>query len=133
MYTYILPCAVCCWNQPHHIQDLLGHQTLTIEAFLEYQGDGWLGYDRRFRQRAAANPGLVWANIDTTLWNLAFAGQGSTSRCCHCFCLSHTTDQYDQAPDPLPLLVPHTTSYQYLKQQQHLDPQPLMAPYQHQK
>ena len=48
--------AVCCWNQPHRIQDLLGYQTMIVEASLEYQGDGWLGYDWRFRQRAVANP-----------------------------------------------------------------------------
>ena len=125
--------AVYCRNQPHRIQDLLGYQTLIIEASLEYQGDGWLGYDRRFRQRAAANPALVWANIDTTLWNLAFAGQASASRCRHCFCLSYTTDQCDWAPEPQPLMAPHMTSYQYLKQQQHFDPQPLMASYQYQK
>ena len=63
--------GICCQNQPHRIQDLLGYQTLIIEASLEYQGDGWLGYDQQFQQRAAANPALVWANTDTTLWNLA--------------------------------------------------------------
>ena len=63
--------AICCQNHPHRIQDLLGYQTLIIEASLEYQGDGWLEYDRHFRQRAAANSALVWPNTDTTLWNLA--------------------------------------------------------------
>ena len=48
--------AICCQNQPHRIQDLLGYQTLIIEASLEYQGDGWLGYDRQFRQRASFSP-----------------------------------------------------------------------------
>ena len=112
--------AACCRNQPHRIQDLLAYQTLIIEVSLEYQGDGWLGYDWWFRQRAAGNPALVWANIDTTPWNLAFAGQASASHCCHCFCLSHTIDQCDWVPEPQPLMVPHMTSYQYLKQQQHL-------------
>ena len=51
--------AVCCWNQPHCIQDLLGYQTLIIEVSLEYQGDGWLGYDQRLQQRAAPNPALI--------------------------------------------------------------------------
>ena len=103
--------AICSRNQPHRIQDFLGYQT---QASLEYQGDGWLGYDWRFQQRAPANPALVWANINTTLWNLAFAGQASASHCCHCFCLAHTTDQCDWAPDPQPLMSPHMTSYQYL-------------------
>ena len=114
--------AICCQKQPHRIQDLLGYQTLIIEASLEYPGDGWLGYDWRFQQRAAANRALIWA-----------AGQASASHCYHCFCLSHTTDQCDWAPDPQPLMVAHMTFYQYLKQQQHLDPQSLMVPYQYQK
>ena len=47
-------------------------------------------------------------------WNLAFAGQASASHCRHCFCLAHTTDQCDWAPDSQPLMSPHMTSYQYL-------------------
>ena len=56
-----------------------------------------MGYDRRFCLRSAANPTLTWANIDTTLWSLAFAGQASASHCHHCFCLSHTTVQHQYA------------------------------------
>ena len=36
--------AVCCQKQPHCIQNFLGYQTLMVEASLEYQEDGWLGY-----------------------------------------------------------------------------------------
>ena len=114
--------AVCCQKQPHRIQDLLGCQTLIVEASLEYQGDGWLGYNWRFWQRAAANSTLVCANINTTLWNLAFVGQACASSCCHSFCLSHTTDQCDRAPDPQPLMALHMATYQYPKQQQRLPP-----------
>ena len=105
----------------------VSYQTLIIEASLEYQGDGWLGYNQWFLQRAAVNLALVWANIDTTIWNLAFARQASASHCCHCFCLSHTTDQCNWAPEPQTLMAPHMTSYQYLKQRQHFDPQFLIA------
>ena len=45
---------------PDRIQDLLGYQGLILEARTEYAGDGWLGYDCRFRQQAAANPDAVW-------------------------------------------------------------------------
>ena len=94
--------AVVCRRKPHRIQDLIGYQTLIIEASLEYQGDSWIGYDRRFRQRAATNPNLVWANTDSTLWNLAFARQASASRSRHCSSLSHSSVQCDWAPDPPP-------------------------------
>ena len=67
---------------------------------MEYSGDGWLGYDQRFRQRAAANLDAVWARELTKpcAWNIAFAGQGRASRCCFCFSLSHHSDDCDWAP-----------------------------------
>ena len=96
--------CIVCRREPHRIQDLLGYQTLIIEASLEYQSDGWIGYDRRLQQRTATNPNLVWANIDSTLWNLAFAGKASASRCRHCFSLSHSSVQCDWTPNPPPLM-----------------------------
>ena len=52
---------------PEKIHDMLGYLALIIEANMEYEGDGWLGYDHWFRQKAAVSP---WA----TLWNMAFVG-----------------------------------------------------------
>ena len=130
--SFAIYMAVVCRKQPHRIQDLLGYQTLIVEASLEYQGDSWVGYDRRFRQRAATNPSLLWANTDPTLWNLAFSGQARVSRCRHCFILSHTTEHCDWAPDPTPLMMSHPTSSQYPQHQQlpicrawNNDPRPL--------
>ncbi len=65
---------------------------------MEYEGDGWLGYDRRFRQRAAANPDTVWARLGPTLWNIAFAGQAKSARCKRCFSLTHKADDCNWAP-----------------------------------
>ena len=65
--------AVISHKQPQRVPDLLGYQTLIIEAYLEYQDDVWMAYDRRFCQRTAATQ--PWAHIDTTLWNLAFSGK----------------------------------------------------------
>ena len=48
-----------------------------------------MGYDRRFRQRAVATHTLKWANIDTTLWSLAFASRGAATRCRFCFSTAH--------------------------------------------
>ena len=35
---------------------------------MKYSRDRWLGYDQRFCQWAAANPGAIWARTDPTLW-----------------------------------------------------------------
>lgn len=50
-----------------------------VEACMEYEGDRWLGYDRRFRQNAASSPDAIWGRIDPTLWNMAFVGQAKVS------------------------------------------------------
>ena len=34
--------------QPQRVSDLLGYQHLILEAHLQYEGDGWVAYDRRF-------------------------------------------------------------------------------------
>lgn len=83
--------AVLSRSQPHRVPDLMGYQALIIQAHLEFQEDNWLGYDRTFRLRAASEGNQQWALIDTTLWNLAFAGKGRTTRCRHCFSLFHSS------------------------------------------
>ena len=84
-YIYI---AIISRKQPARVIDLLGYQNLIIQAYQEYRGDCWLGYDHGFRQQAAATP-TRWAVVDPTLWNLAFSGQAGTSHCRYCFSLSH--------------------------------------------
>ena len=40
----------------------IGYLALIIEARMEYtEGNGWVGYDGRFRQNAAASPDAIWA------------------------------------------------------------------------
>ena len=90
---------------------LLEYQTLIVEARMEYEGDGWLGYDRRFRQNAAASSDICWSKIDPTLWNKAFAGQAKASRCKHCFSLTHSAEECDWAPTPSANKAPVTNRY----------------------
>ena len=90
--------AVLTSKSPERIQDLLGYMAIIVEACREYEGDTWLGYDRRFRQRAAASPDSKWARIDPTLWNMAFTGQAKAERCKYCFSLSHKEVDCDWAP-----------------------------------
>ena len=97
---YSIYMAVRLQKYPDKAQDMLGYQTLIVEACMEYQGEGWLGYDRRFRQMAAASQDIPWAKIDPTLWNKAFAGQARANRCKYCFSLPHAADDCDWAPTP---------------------------------
>ena len=93
--TYI---AIVSRKQPTRVIDLLGYQNLIIQAYQEYRGDRWLGYDRRFRLQAAATPSIRWAIADSTLWNIAFSGRAGVSRCSHCFSLSHQSGDCESLP-----------------------------------
>ena len=81
MQCFSIFTEVCTQKHPEKIQDMLVYLALVIEAGMEYERDGWLGYDRRFRQNAAASPDAIWARIDLTLRNMAFVSQAKVSRC----------------------------------------------------
>ena len=87
-------------KQPERIPDLMGYQVLILEASNEYQNNGWLAYDRRFRQLAASQPNCKWSNMDSTFWNIAFTGQARANRCKHCFSLFHMSKDCEFAPSP---------------------------------
>ena len=94
--------AVLSRTQPSRIPDLMGYQTLILEAYNEFRNDCWLGHDRQFRQWVASHPGTHWAAIAPTLWSLAFQGQVRSVHCKHCFRLSHNSNECELSPDPLP-------------------------------
>ena len=43
------------------------YSRLIVREASRGSGKGWLSYDRIFRQNAAANPSLSWANLDPSL------------------------------------------------------------------
>ena len=65
---------------------------------MEYEGDGWLGYDWRFRQLVAATPTTTWARIEPTLLNMVFAGNTRTTRCKYFFGQSHSEQKCELPP-----------------------------------
>ena len=112
LQCYAVYVAVVTNNLPERIPDLMGYQSLVIEAYTEYKNDCWIGYDRRFRQQAALHPHRPWSTVDSTLWTLAFAGQAKTSRCKHCFSMAHQSNDCDLAPEP------SAKPYQYSQRRQ---------------
>ena len=86
--------AVIIGSQPERAQDLLGYQAVIIDASMRYEGRGWMGYDCRFRQIAAADPLRKWSSLDSDLWNISFAGLAKrTVYCQHCSVSSHTSEE----------------------------------------
>ena len=55
--------AILSKSQPNRVADLLGYQTLILQAHQEFQGDFWLRYDRTFRQKAATLKNAKWDTI----------------------------------------------------------------------
>ena len=102
--------SMICRTYPERIPDLLTYQMLIIEASMVYEGNAWLGYDRRFRQAAAANPGTQWSKTDIDLWHLAFTGAVKRSRCMHCLSLSHKFYQCNWASESTDILWSPTPS-----------------------
>ena len=90
---YSIYVAVLTSKYTDKIQDLMGYQALIIEACMEYGSKAWLGYDRRFRQTAAASSSTQWAKIDPTLWNMAFTEQAKAHHCKYCFSLTHQSSE----------------------------------------
>ena len=98
--------AIIAQKNPDRVPDLLGYQSLIIDASIQYDGDGWVGYDRWFRLNAAANSNKTWATLDATLWNRAFTGYAKVSRCKHCFSLTHTSSECEWAPEATDIVTP---------------------------
>ena len=91
--------AIIAQKHPERVPDLLGYQSLIIDASIQYEGDNWIGYDRRFHLSVAANSTKIRASLDPTLWNLAFAGNKRVSRCKHCFALTHPFSECEWASE----------------------------------
>ena len=91
--------AVVARKYPERITDLMGYQSLIIDASLEKKGDCWAGYDWRFHQKDVSRPSLVWLTNDSTLCLLAFTGWAKVPWYSYCFSLSHRSADCELALD----------------------------------
>lgn len=70
MYT-----AIFCKKYPDKLSEILSYLILIIQTHMQYEGDAWLGYDRRFRQRVAYDPQAI-PNLTTLCGTyVAFSGK----------------------------------------------------------
>ena len=86
-------------KQPHRVPDLLGYLMLITEAHMQHTKDGWMGYNCSIRQIVATKSYVTCAQIDTTLWNLAFSAKTRLVHCKLCFSITHTSAECKWAPD----------------------------------
>ena len=74
----------------------LTYTTLLVREAMRHGGQGWLEYDRLFRQQAALDPSLSWNIIHPGLQATIILGQRSYNAgtfCTHCQECDHSVSQ----------------------------------------
>ena len=94
---------VCCFLSYLAVQisdpstrDRVTYAMLVVREAMRHGGQGWLDYDRLFRQQAALNPNLPWNVIHPELQATTILGQrppGAGSFCTLCQECDHTVQQ----------------------------------------
>lgn len=100
------------YYQPERVQDLLAYSSLIVHASRKYKGDSWVQYDANFRKRAAAHPGERWAEVQTSLWTLAFANTEHNEHCSICFSIDHVSKDCGEYETPAEEVKPKARSPQ---------------------
>ena len=65
---------ILCWYFPHRWTDLNKYKLLIIRTFRQFGRQGWLHYDREFREKAAAERLMDWSQMNVQLYNFNTAG-----------------------------------------------------------
>ena len=76
------------------VPEFMAYQALIVKCSRDYDGFGWVLYDRAFRWQVAVTKDLNWSKLNPTLHSLCLAGKAKNNKFCT-ICLSdnHTTDQ----------------------------------------
>ena len=73
---------------------------MIVDARTRYEGRGWLNYDHRFCQSAAADPTRKWSSLDSDLWHMCFTGLRRRSiQCQFCQMSTHTSPECIWSPN----------------------------------
>ncbi len=88
---------------PQHVPSLMAYQAIIIKSSRDFEGIGWVQYDRAYRRQAAMTKELQWAKINTTLYSVCFAGKAKVqSLCTFCLGTSHNAASCPEAGQFMP-------------------------------
>lgn len=93
MEAFTVYAGLICTKHSDQACDLLTYMHLITHAARQHQDTPWLAYDATFRQQAAINKHWKWANIQTSLWTMAFAHASPLPSCSHCLSVDHLSSQ----------------------------------------
>ncbi|KAK3736236.1 hypothetical protein QZH41_007345 [Actinostola sp. cb2023] len=74
MEAFTIYMMIVCSYFPHRWSDLTKYKLLIVRTFRQFGGQGWLNYDREFRETAAAERLTDWSNMNVQLYNFNTAG-----------------------------------------------------------
>lgn len=112
MYCYLAYVAIRSEDQA--TRDMLAYGRLIIREAQRHGGQGWLDYDRVFRQQAALDPNLAWNTLHPGIQGSTLVGGTSESRqfCTLCREADHASSRcalaYLQQPPPQPPIQPRS-------------------------
>ena len=70
-----------------------------VRCYSDFEGNGWLAYDRAFRCQMTAIKSLDWSELNSTLYNLCFVGKAKRDIVCStCLKHNHRTSDCPDAP-----------------------------------
>lgn len=73
---------------PSKVSEFMAYQSIIIRCYADYEGDGWLAYDRAFRRKAAYEKDLNWSKLNTSFYQFCLAGYAKKNVVCR-ICLRH--------------------------------------------
>ncbi|KAK3702244.1 hypothetical protein QZH41_016772 [Actinostola sp. cb2023] len=69
MEAFTIYMMIICSYFPHRWSDLTKYKLLIVRTFRLFGGQGWLNYDREFRETVAAERLTDWSNMNVQLYN----------------------------------------------------------------
>ena len=85
-------------KHPEWIPGLAAYMAQIVQASRQFRGNPWVEYDTSRRMQAAAVGNINLAEVDTSLWEIAFANAEPREECRCCSSLDHVSAQCQQEP-----------------------------------
>ena len=73
---------------PSKVPQLMAYQSIIVRCYTDYEGDGWLAYDRAYRRKAAYEKCLDWSKLNVAFYQFCLAGNAKRNAVCR-ICLRH--------------------------------------------
>ena len=92
--------SVLSTKYPTMVPEFMVYQsTIIIKCYKDYDGLGWVQYDRAFRRQVAITKNLNWSHINGTLCSLCFTGKAKHNAICiYCLSDNHASEKCSKAP-----------------------------------